>query len=182
MAFSSYAGCASHCLPPRVLTDVAVSLTALATIARRARRRGFWSRRGFAPESAAARICREAGGRVATNTHVRDLDVPVPANDGRRLEVVVDGPPFYGVAQTAVDTTLCYGFALRWLSSARGSGVPLDEARRRKERTYPELVQPRSSRKVGGDCWRSWRKMVQRSSLIHQALGQGTRSRVTRGF
>ena len=112
-------------------------------------------RRGFALESAAARICREAGGRVATNVYVRDLDLPVPANDGRRLEVVVDGLPLYGGAQLAVDTTLvsalhCDGSARR--GAAERDGVALDEARRRKERTYPELVQPKSARKAGGDC------------------------------
>ena len=60
----------------------------------------------FAAESAAARICREAGGQVTTNRFVRDLDIGVPVNDGRRLEVVVDGLPLYGGAQLAVDTTL----------------------------------------------------------------------------
>ena len=39
---------------------------------------------GFPVESAAARICREAGGRVATNRIVRDLDIGEPVNDGRR--------------------------------------------------------------------------------------------------
>ena len=44
---------------------------------------GVLGRRGFAIESAAARICREAGGRVATNRFVRDLDIGVPVNVGR---------------------------------------------------------------------------------------------------
>ena len=35
-------------------------------------------RRGIAVESAAARICREAGGRVTTNVTVRDLDLAAP--------------------------------------------------------------------------------------------------------
>ena len=146
---------------------------------------GVLGRRGFALEGAAARICREAGGRVATNIHVRDLDAPVPGNDGRRLEVVVDGPPFYGGAEMAVDTTLCYGFALRWLSSARTAkrdAIPLDEARQRKERTYPELVQPDRRAKlvvIAGEVGGRW---SDEGSLIHQALGQGTPSRVTRGF
>ena len=35
-------------------------------------------RRGFAVESAVARVCREAGGRVSCNVFVRDLDVGVP--------------------------------------------------------------------------------------------------------
>ena len=73
------------------------------------------------------------------------LDLPVPQNDGRRLEVVVDGLPVYGGAQLAVDTTLvsalhCDGSARR--GAAARDGVALAEARRRKERTYPELVQP----------------------------------------
>ena len=70
-------------------------------------RAGVWSRRGIAVESAAARICREAGGRVRTNAFVEDLDVPgANLGDGRRLEVVVDGLPLFGGVQLAVDTTL----------------------------------------------------------------------------
>ena len=43
-------------------------------------------------ESAVARVCREGGGRVATNRMVRDLDLPIPsAGDSRRIEVIVDG-------------------------------------------------------------------------------------------
>ena len=68
--------------------------------------RGFWWRRGFALESVAARICREAGGRVATNLFIRDLEPPGAANNGRRLEAVVDGLPLHGGVQLAVDTAL----------------------------------------------------------------------------
>ena len=47
---------------------------------------GVLGSRGFALESAAGRVCREAGARVATNQFVRDLDLGVPnANDNRRL-------------------------------------------------------------------------------------------------
>ena len=38
-------------------------------------RAGVLGRRGFAVESAAARICREAGGRVTVNMMVRDMDL-----------------------------------------------------------------------------------------------------------
>ena len=49
-------------------------------------------RRGFPLESAAARVWREAGGRVTTNVRVQDLDLPPRAGaDNRRLEVVADG-------------------------------------------------------------------------------------------
>ena len=104
---------------------------------------GVLGRRGFAVESAVARVCREAGGRVSCNVFVRDLDVGVPiAGDGRRLEVVADGLPLFHGAQLALDATM--------VSPLRSDGTPhrraaeedgavLHTARRRKERTYPEL-------------------------------------------
>ena len=85
------------------------------------------------------------GRRVATNLLVRDVDLPVPIHDARRLEVVVDGLPLFGGAQLAGDTTLvsalhCDGLPHR--GAADRDGVTLEAARRRKERTYPELVRP----------------------------------------
>ena len=68
---------------------------------------GVLGRRGFPLENVAARICREAGGRVRMNVFVRDLDLPEINNlDERRLEVVVDGLPLFRGAQLAIDTTL----------------------------------------------------------------------------
>ena len=53
---------------------------------------GVLGRRGFPLENAAARICREAGGRVRTNVLVQDLDLHAINNfDSRRLQVIVDG-------------------------------------------------------------------------------------------
>ena len=107
-------------------------------------RAGVLSRRGFSLESAAARICREAGGRVRTNAFVRDLDVPdANAGDGRRLEVVVDGLPLFGGWQLAVDTTLVcalHGDGRPRRGAAEMDGVALLTARRVKERRYPEFV------------------------------------------
>ena len=91
---------------------------------------------------AAARVCREAGARVSTNLFVRDLDLPVARHDGRRLEVVADGLPLFNGAQLAIDPTL--------VSPVRADGLPrrqcayvdgaaLAQARRVKQRTYPEL-------------------------------------------
>ena len=110
-------------------------------------RAGVLGRRGFALESAVARICREAGGRVGVNTFMRDMDLPVLATDNRRLEVVVDGLPLYGGCQLAIDTTLvcamhCDGSPHQ--GAAERDGVVLTAARRRKERRYPELVGPHS--------------------------------------
>ena len=93
-------------------------------------------RRGFASESAAARVCREAGARVTTNVMVRDLDLlPMDRVDARRLEVVADGLPLFHGAQVALDTTLVS--PLR--RDGTRHGTSLLRARRRKERAYPEL-------------------------------------------
>ena len=53
-----------------------------------------------------------------------DLDLPVPVNDARRLEVVV-GLPLFGGAQLAVDSTLvsalhCDGSARRGRATVMG--------------------------------------------------------------
>ena len=79
---------------------------------------------------------------------VRDLDLGVMnVHDARRLEVIADGLPLHGGAQLAVDTTIvsalhCDGTPQPGASNV--DGVRLLAARRRKERTYPELVAPRS--------------------------------------
>ena len=107
-------------------------------------RAGVLAGRGWAVENVAARICREAGGRVTTNVLVRNLDLVGPdIADNRRLEVVADGLPLFGGAQLAIDTTLVS--ALRADGTARRraadhDGVASAEARRRKARTYPELA------------------------------------------
>ena len=44
-------------------------------------RAGVLGSRGFSVESAAARVCREAGARVSTNLLVRDLDLLVAPDD-----------------------------------------------------------------------------------------------------
>ena len=110
-------------------------------------RAGVLGRRGFALESAAGRICREAVRWVTSNVLIRDLDLLAPAIDSRRLEVVVDGLPLSGGCQLAVDTTLV--FALHCDGSPHNGaadvdGVVLQAARRRKERIYSELVGPRT--------------------------------------
>ena len=56
-------------------------------------------RRACPFERAAARVCYEAGARVATNVALRDLNLGVPVSDGRRLEVVANGLPAFGGIQ-----------------------------------------------------------------------------------
>ena len=97
-------------------------------------------------------ICREAGARVTTNDFVRDLDMGVPnALDGRRLEVVADGLPLHGGAQLAIDTTMVsplHADGTPHRLAATIDGAVCVDARRRKERTYPELLAPRSRAKL----------------------------------
>ena len=70
-------------------------------------RAGVLGRRGFPLESAAVRLCREAGGRVSVNVLVADLDLlPHGWFDNWKIEVVVDGLPLFHGAQLAVDATL----------------------------------------------------------------------------
>ena len=63
-------------------------------------------------ESAAARICREAGGRVATNRFVRDLYIGVPVNDGRRMKSCCGRTPCARWGPARRDTTLVVSVAL----------------------------------------------------------------------
>ena len=104
----------------------------------------FWglARRGFAVESAVARICREGGGRVATNRMIRDLDLAIPSagipGASKSLWMAFS---LFGGAQLAVDATM--------VSPVRADGLPREGAaardggshhsRQRKERTYLEL-------------------------------------------
>ena len=65
---------------------------------------GVLGPRGVPLERAAARVCREAGARVANNVLLREMNLDVPL--ARRIEVLANGLPLYQGAQVAVDTTL----------------------------------------------------------------------------
>ena len=83
---------------------------------------------------------------------IRDLDVAVPnALDGLRLEVVADFLPLFGGAQLAVDTTLVsplHADGCPHRHAADSDGAVLATARRRKERTYPEVVGPENKARL----------------------------------
>ena len=135
-----------------ILAGVAVLSTALAITVQVVRWQVCWGGGVCALESAAARVCREAGARVSTNVFLRDLDlVGICVQDQRRIEVIAEGLPIFHGAQLAIDTTL--------VSPLRADGEPhrrcaevdgaaLAAARRRKERTYPELVGDRQRAKL----------------------------------
>ena len=81
---------------------------------------------------------------MGTDIMVRDMDLlPQDRQDGRRLEVVADGLPLFHGAQLAIDTTLVSPVSrdgLPYPRCVREDGAALTAARRRKERTYPELT------------------------------------------
>ena len=91
---------------------------------------GVLGRRGWALESVAARVCREGGARVRANVFVRDMDLAEHSRlDCRRLalSLVVSSLPWNRDGRARRGT-------------AQQNGKPLEEARRRKERTYSELA------------------------------------------
>ena len=114
-------------------------------------RSGVLRGRGCPLERAAARVCREAGARVTSNTRLADLNLQVDRVDDRRLEVVANGLPLWGGQQLAVDTTLVSPLSGQGQPVRRGgqvAGAALAVARRRKERAYPELVRAHRCRLV----------------------------------
>ena len=111
---------------------------------------GVLVRRACPLERAAARVCREAGARVATNVFLRDLNLGLPLTDGRRLEVVAHGLPAFGGVQVAVDVTLVSPLRRDGSSRSRADhepGLALRTAAERKHRvTYPEFQRARRCR------------------------------------
>ena len=113
---------------------------------------GVLRARGGPLERAAARICREGGARVTTNTRLADLNIQnLSRVDDRRREVIANGLPMWGGSQLAVDTTLVSPLTRSGEPRSRGgtyAGAALQDARRNKERTYPELLPNRRCRLV----------------------------------
>ena len=89
------------------------------------------------------RVCQEAGGQLQRTGLLRDTNLGnILPTDNRRLECVVNGLPPLG-QQLAVDATLVN--PLKRTEDARPQahckdGVALAEARKDKERKYPELL------------------------------------------
>ena len=136
---------------------------------------GVLGRRGFAVQSAIARICREGGARVSTNLFVRDLDLGAfNLFDGRRLEVVANGLSLFGGAQLAIDTTLVS--TLRRDGTAR-EGASQSQWRCHQVRTptkgedLPSTCVCRGSCSVGHPCWRGRRALVARDCELLAGSG-----------
>ena len=113
---------------------------------------GILKKRSVPLEKAAARVCREAGARVAENVLLRDMNLSgISARDGRRVEVVANGLPLWSGAQLVIDTTLVSPVQRNGLpqpGAEEEDGIQLSRARRRKEVTYRELLRSRRCRLV----------------------------------
>ena len=125
-------------------------LTPLATTA--CAQSGILRSRGGPLERATARICREAGARATTNTRVDDLNISHPhQHDDRRIEVIANGLPLWNGAHLALDTTLVSPLTREGQPrrrTGRFAGAALQDARKRTERTYPELLNNQRCRLV----------------------------------
>ena len=112
------------------------------------------SARAVPLEHALARVCREAGARVARTVRVADMNIDVPVSDARRIEVVCNGVPLWHGAQLAVDATLVSPLTRDGSPQPAADaqpGVSLARAAQRKRRhTYPELLRARRCRLVVG--------------------------------
>ena len=113
---------------------------------------GVFRSRGVPLEKAAARVCREACARVTTNTRLMDLNIDnIQRQDDRRIEVIANGLPPWGGVQLAIDTSLVSPSTRASEPRSRAgryAGAPVQDARRAKERTYPECLQARRCKLV----------------------------------
>ena len=101
---------------------------------------GLLKPRGTPAEVCMAQICREAGAHVKENQLLRDLNVIVPADDQRRIEVIANGLPFWGGKQVAIDTTVVSTLTGRGMARGWRPGQAIHEAEQDKCRRYHELV------------------------------------------
>ena len=67
---------------------------------------GVLAARALPLEHAVARVCREAGARVARHVRLADMNLDVPVADERRIEVVANGLPLWHGSQLALDATI----------------------------------------------------------------------------
>ena len=138
---------------------------------------GVLPARAIPLERALARVCREAGARVAQN-RLADMNVDAPVRDARRIEVVCNGLLWHG-AQLAVDATIVSPVTRAGEARANADarpGLALDQAAQRKRRhTYPELEQARRCRLVvfGVEVGGRWSREAAQF-VLHGGPGLGT--------
>ena len=100
---------------------------------------GLLEPRSTPAEGCMARTCPEAGPRVKENKFLRDLNIVAPADDQRRIDIV-NGFPFWGGKQVAIDTTVVSALTGRGVARGRRQGQAIHQAEQDKHRRFPELL------------------------------------------
>ena len=113
---------------------------------------GVLSTRALPLEHAVARVCREAGARVARHVRLADMNLDLPIADERRIEVVANGLPLWHGSQLAVDATIVSPLTRLGEAHPRADVQPgcavTNAARHKRHQTYPELGHARRCRRL----------------------------------
>ena len=113
---------------------------------------GVLATRALPLEHAVARVCREAGARVARHVRLADMNLDVPVSDERRIEVVANVLPLWHGSQLALHATIVSPLTRRGEAHPRADVQPgcalTAAARRKRTQTYPELDRARRCRLV----------------------------------
>ena len=164
---SPFGGSDSPFPSPIALAGAVAASTPLATTAQRAP--GLGCCRAAVALSSERPLGSAASARVTVNSRLADMNLPVDRLDDRRLEVVANGP---NGAQVAVDNTLVSPLSSSGepcRHAGRVDGAALREARRRKERTYPELLRSQRCRSLHAGPPSAFNRLRFRCPLVRLA-------------
>ena len=140
---------------------------------------GRLKRRSRPLERTWARVCREAGARVVENFYLRNSSVPVSPRDGRCVEILATGLPFYRGVPLAIDATMVsvlHADGSVWGAAAGRDGTAILRAERAKALAYPELVNSSILRLVTVACEVGGRWSSEARALLQSLAAAKARS------
>lgn len=108
---------------------------------------GNLKRRAKPLEKVWMRVLREAGGRVLPQPFLRDLDIGMQAQDGRRVDLIARGLPVYGGLPSCGDASMVsalHADGAPWPRAATEDGVALQRAAETHEDTYTRSLSART--------------------------------------
>ena len=108
-----------------------------------------------------ARVCQEAGARVACNVRRADMNIDVPVCDDRRIDVVANGLSWWHGTQQPVDATIVSPVM------RAGGAQPDGAARRKRHQTYT----PSSCAHAAAPWWSS---ALRSRGVLAQGLPPGS--------
>ena len=110
---------------------------------------GVLASRAIPLERALARVCREASARVTRNVRLADMNLDVPVQDARRIEVVCNWLPLWHGEQRATLVSPLGRDGQPRANADAHPGIDVAQATRRKRcQIYPELERARRCRLV----------------------------------